>query len=82
MLKPKEVESHTGTLNGVVSDLIRRLQHQRSRHGQHVVQDVAGEFYKFGLEGACLGQCLGWGQGWGPWERRGTFCSEIGDGSA
>ncbi|XP_007067091.2 25-hydroxyvitamin D-1 alpha hydroxylase, mitochondrial [Chelonia mydas] len=51
MLKPKEVESHTGTLNGVVSDLIRRLQHQRSRHGQHVVQDVAGEFYKFGLEG-------------------------------
>uniref|UniRef100_A0A8C3HYV4 Cytochrome P450 family 27 subfamily B member 1 n=1 Tax=Chrysemys picta bellii TaxID=8478 RepID=A0A8C3HYV4_CHRPI len=30
MLKPKEVESYTGTLNGVVSDLIRRLQHQRS----------------------------------------------------
>ncbi|XP_034648509.1 25-hydroxyvitamin D-1 alpha hydroxylase, mitochondrial [Trachemys scripta elegans] len=51
MLKPKEVESYTGTLNGVVSDLIRRLQHQRSRHQQHVVKDVAGEFYKFGLEG-------------------------------
>ncbi|XP_050781256.1 25-hydroxyvitamin D-1 alpha hydroxylase, mitochondrial [Gopherus flavomarginatus] len=51
MLKPKEVESYTGTLNGVVSDLIRRLQHQRSCHQQHVVKDVAGEFYKFGLEG-------------------------------
>uniref|UniRef100_A0A8C0GJE2 Cytochrome P450 family 27 subfamily B member 1 n=1 Tax=Chelonoidis abingdonii TaxID=106734 RepID=A0A8C0GJE2_CHEAB len=30
MLKPKEVESYTGTLNSVVSDLIRRLQHQRN----------------------------------------------------
>uniref|UniRef100_A0A8C6X9L8 Cytochrome P450 family 27 subfamily B member 1 n=1 Tax=Naja naja TaxID=35670 RepID=A0A8C6X9L8_NAJNA len=29
MLKPKEVESYTGTLNEVVSDLIGRLQHQR-----------------------------------------------------
>ncbi|XP_075757841.1 25-hydroxyvitamin D-1 alpha hydroxylase, mitochondrial [Pelodiscus sinensis] len=51
MLKPKEVESYTGTLNSVVSDLIRRLQDQRSRHEQQVVKDVAGEFYKFGLEG-------------------------------
>uniref|UniRef100_A0A8C0GP90 Cytochrome P450 family 27 subfamily B member 1 n=1 Tax=Chelonoidis abingdonii TaxID=106734 RepID=A0A8C0GP90_CHEAB len=32
MLKPKEVESYTGTLNSVVSDLIRRLQHQRRQH--------------------------------------------------
>ncbi|XP_074835869.1 25-hydroxyvitamin D-1 alpha hydroxylase, mitochondrial [Carettochelys insculpta] len=51
MLKPKEVESYTGTLNSVVSDLVRRLHHQRSCHGQQVVKDVAGEFYKFGLEG-------------------------------
>uniref|UniRef100_A0A8C7DVE4 Cytochrome P450 family 27 subfamily B member 1 n=1 Tax=Naja naja TaxID=35670 RepID=A0A8C7DVE4_NAJNA len=35
MLKPKEVESYTGTLNEV----------------RHVVKNVADEFYKFGLEG-------------------------------
>lgn len=51
MLKPKEVESYTGTLNEVVSDLICRLQHQRSLHERHVVKNVADEFYKFGLEG-------------------------------
>nr|XP_056720845.1 25-hydroxyvitamin D-1 alpha hydroxylase, mitochondrial isoform X2 [Euleptes europaea] len=51
MLKPKEVEAYTGTLNEVVSDLIGRLEHQRNLHEQHVVKDVAGEFYKFGLEG-------------------------------
>ncbi|XP_034268095.1 25-hydroxyvitamin D-1 alpha hydroxylase, mitochondrial [Pantherophis guttatus] len=51
MLKPKEVESYTGTLNEVVSDLIGRLQHQRNSHERHVVKNVADEFYKFGLEG-------------------------------
>ncbi|XP_015676154.1 25-hydroxyvitamin D-1 alpha hydroxylase, mitochondrial [Protobothrops mucrosquamatus] len=51
MLKPKEVESYTGTLNDVVSDLICRLQHQRNLHERHVVKNVADEFYKFGLEG-------------------------------
>ncbi|KAL7989810.1 hypothetical protein Chor_012476, partial [Crotalus horridus] len=51
MLKPKEVESYTGTLNEVVSDLICRLQHQRNLHERHVVKNVADEFYKFGLEG-------------------------------
>ncbi|XP_070596832.1 25-hydroxyvitamin D-1 alpha hydroxylase, mitochondrial [Erythrolamprus reginae] len=51
MLKPKEVESYTGTLNEVVSDLIGRLQHQRNLHERHVVRNVADEFYKFGLEG-------------------------------
>ncbi|XP_013926884.1 PREDICTED: 25-hydroxyvitamin D-1 alpha hydroxylase, mitochondrial [Thamnophis sirtalis] len=51
MLKPKEVESYTGILNEVVSDLIGRLQHQRNRHERHVVKNVADEFYKFGLEG-------------------------------
>uniref|UniRef100_A0A8C8VNV5 Cytochrome P450 family 27 subfamily B member 1 n=1 Tax=Pelusios castaneus TaxID=367368 RepID=A0A8C8VNV5_9SAUR len=51
MLKPKAVESYEGTLNGVVTDLLRRLRHQRARHGQSVVKDVGGEFYKFGLEG-------------------------------
>uniref|UniRef100_A0A8C3SB23 Cytochrome P450 family 27 subfamily B member 1 n=1 Tax=Chelydra serpentina TaxID=8475 RepID=A0A8C3SB23_CHESE len=34
MLKPKEVESYTGTLNSVVGDLIRRLQHQRACRGR------------------------------------------------
>lgn len=53
MLKPKEVEAYTGTLNEVVSDLIGRLEHQRNLHEDHVVKDVAGEFYKFGLEGMC-----------------------------
>ncbi|XP_006266850.2 25-hydroxyvitamin D-1 alpha hydroxylase, mitochondrial [Alligator mississippiensis] len=51
MLKPKEVESYAGALNGVVGDLIRRLELRRHRHERHVVTDVAGEFYKFGLEG-------------------------------
>lgn len=54
MLKPKEVESYTGTLNEVVSDLIGRLHHQRNRHERHVVKNVANEFYKFGLEGILL----------------------------
>lgn len=53
MLKPKEVESYTSTLNDVVSDLICRLEHQRNLHECHVVKDVAEEFYKFGLEGIC-----------------------------
>uniref|UniRef100_A0A8D2LMY7 Cytochrome P450 family 27 subfamily B member 1 n=1 Tax=Varanus komodoensis TaxID=61221 RepID=A0A8D2LMY7_VARKO len=51
MLKPKEVEAYTGTLNDVVGDLVRRLQHQRNCHERHVVKNVADEFYKFGLEG-------------------------------
>ncbi|XP_066473794.1 25-hydroxyvitamin D-1 alpha hydroxylase, mitochondrial [Tiliqua scincoides] len=51
MLKPKEVESYTGTLNDVVSDLVRRLERQRNLHEQQVVKNVADEFYKFGLEG-------------------------------
>uniref|UniRef100_A0A8C5SPP7 Cytochrome P450 family 27 subfamily B member 1 n=1 Tax=Laticauda laticaudata TaxID=8630 RepID=A0A8C5SPP7_LATLA len=51
MLKPKEVESYTGILNEVVSDLIGRLQHQRNLHERHVVKNVTDEFYKFGLEG-------------------------------
>lgn len=55
MLKPKEVESYAGALNGVVGDLIRRLELRRHRHERHVVTDVASEFYKFGLEGAWLG---------------------------
>lgn len=55
MLKPKEVESYTGTLNDVVSDLVRRLERQRNLHEQHVVKNVADEFYKFGLEGTSLG---------------------------
>lgn len=54
MLKPKEVESYTGTLNDVVGDLVCRLERQRNLHEQQVVKNVADEFYKFGLEGTSL----------------------------
>ncbi|XP_078057315.1 25-hydroxyvitamin D-1 alpha hydroxylase, mitochondrial isoform X5 [Mustelus asterias] len=51
MLKPKEVEAYDGVLNGVVTDLIYRLRHQRTKTEGVLVKDVVEEFYKFGLEG-------------------------------
>nr|AAB86461.1 25-hydroxyvitamin D 1-hydroxylase [Rattus norvegicus] len=44
---------YAGTLDSVVSDLVRRLRRQRGRGSglPDLVLDVAGEFYKFGLEG-------------------------------
>eukprot|EP00062_Callorhinchus_milii_P025751 gi/632987078/ref/XP_007910592.1/ PREDICTED: 25-hydroxyvitamin D-1 alpha hydroxylase, mitochondrial [Callorhinchus milii] len=51
MLKPKEVTAYSDVLNQVVTDLIARLRNQRSKSNNKVVKDVAGEFYKFGLEG-------------------------------
>ncbi|NXA43345.1 CP27B protein, partial [Eudromia elegans] len=51
LLRPRAAQAYAGALGAVVTDLLRRLQHQRDRHPQHLVPDVATEFYKFGLEG-------------------------------
>ncbi|XP_029442612.1 25-hydroxyvitamin D-1 alpha hydroxylase, mitochondrial-like [Rhinatrema bivittatum] len=51
MLKPKEVEAYGGALNSVVTDLIKRLEHQQRQNKSLLVRDIASEFYKFGLEG-------------------------------
>lgn len=49
MLRPKAVEAYDHTLNSVVDDLITKLRLRRSSQG--LVADIAGEFYRFGLEG-------------------------------
>lgn len=49
MLRPKAVEAYDETLNSVVSDLIAKLRLCRRSRG--LVTDIAGEFYRFGLEG-------------------------------
>ncbi|GAB0201388.1 25-hydroxyvitamin D-1 alpha hydroxylase, mitochondrial-like [Grus japonensis] len=51
LLRPQAAEGYAGPVAGVVGDLLRRLQRQRDRHPQHLVPDLAAEFYKFGLEG-------------------------------
>lgn len=52
MLKPKHVSSYTNTLNEVVTDFLERLVWLRAIHGEGVmVNDVAGELYKFAFEG-------------------------------
>ncbi|NWX48011.1 CP27B protein, partial [Steatornis caripensis] len=51
LLRPQAAEGYAGPVAGVVGDLLRRLQHQRNRHPQHLIPDLATEFYKFGLEG-------------------------------
>uniref|UniRef100_A0A8C6ZMY1 Methyltransferase 1, tRNA methylguanosine n=1 Tax=Nothoprocta perdicaria TaxID=30464 RepID=A0A8C6ZMY1_NOTPE len=51
LLRPRAAQAYAGALDAVVTDLLRRLQRQRDRHPQHLVPDVATEFYKFGLEG-------------------------------
>uniref|UniRef100_A0A663EFD9 Cytochrome P450 family 27 subfamily B member 1 n=1 Tax=Aquila chrysaetos chrysaetos TaxID=223781 RepID=A0A663EFD9_AQUCH len=51
LLRPRAVEGYGGPVADVVGDLLRRLQRQRDRHPQHLVPDLAAEFYKFGLEG-------------------------------
>ncbi|MBN3317701.1 CP27B protein, partial [Atractosteus spatula] len=51
MLRPRAVEAYGDTLNGVVTDLIAKLQFSRRQNAQGVVKDVASEFYRFGLEG-------------------------------
>ncbi|XP_075345851.1 25-hydroxyvitamin D-1 alpha hydroxylase, mitochondrial, partial [Mycteria americana] len=51
LLRPRAAEGYAGPVASVVGDLLRRLQRQRDRHPQHLVPDIATEFYKFGLEG-------------------------------
>ncbi|XP_045729039.1 25-hydroxyvitamin D-1 alpha hydroxylase, mitochondrial isoform X2 [Mirounga angustirostris] len=64
LLPPQAAARYAGTLDDVVHDLVRRLRHQRGRGAgpPALVRDVAGEFYKFGLEGIAavlLGSRLG-----------------------
>lgn len=52
MLKPKHVLSYTNTINEVVTDFIDRVDWLRETSGQGVmVNDLAGELYKFAFEG-------------------------------
>ncbi|DAA29656.1 25-hydroxyvitamin D-1 alpha hydroxylase, mitochondrial [Bos indicus x Bos taurus] len=64
LLRPQAAARYAGTLHGVVRDLVRRLRRQRGLGAgpPSLVRDVAGEFYKFGLEGIAavlLGSRLG-----------------------
>lgn len=56
LLRPQAAAGYAATLDNVVRDLVRRLRRQRGRGSglPNLVQDVAGEFYKFGLEGESL----------------------------
>lgn len=52
MLKPKHVSSYTNTINEVVTDFIARVAWLRETSGGGVmVNDLAGELYKFAFEG-------------------------------
>nr|XP_011726696.1 25-hydroxyvitamin D-1 alpha hydroxylase, mitochondrial isoform X1 [Macaca nemestrina] len=64
LLRPQAAARYAETLDNVVRDLVRRLRCQRGRGTgpPALVRDVAGEFYKFGLEGIAavlLGSRLG-----------------------
>lgn len=52
MLKPKHVQSYTNAINEVVTDFVDRVEWLRETDGQGVmVNDLAGELYKFAFEG-------------------------------
>ncbi|XP_021513985.1 25-hydroxyvitamin D-1 alpha hydroxylase, mitochondrial [Meriones unguiculatus] len=64
LLRPQAAAGYARTLDTVVCDLVQRLRRQRGRGSglPDLVLDVAGEFYKFGLEGigaVLLGSRLG-----------------------
>uniref|UniRef100_A0A8D2D5Y1 Cytochrome P450 family 27 subfamily B member 1 n=1 Tax=Sciurus vulgaris TaxID=55149 RepID=A0A8D2D5Y1_SCIVU len=64
LLRPQAAAGYAETLDKVVGDLVRLLRRQRGRGTgpPTLVRDVAGEFYKFGLEGIAavlLGSRLG-----------------------
>ncbi|XP_021061462.1 25-hydroxyvitamin D-1 alpha hydroxylase, mitochondrial [Mus pahari] len=64
LLRPQAAAGYAGTLDNVVRDLVRQLRRQRGRGSglPDLVLDVAGEFYKFGLESigaVLLGSRLG-----------------------
>ncbi|XP_036415039.1 25-hydroxyvitamin D-1 alpha hydroxylase, mitochondrial [Colossoma macropomum] len=51
MLRPKAVEAYDSTLNAVVTDLVAKLRLRKQQNPSGVINDIAGEFYRFGLEG-------------------------------
>ncbi|TRY59297.1 hypothetical protein DNTS_016372 [Danionella cerebrum] len=54
MLKPKHVSGYANAINGVARDFIEKVAKLRTVKGDVVlVQDVAGELYKFAFEGIC-----------------------------
>lgn len=58
MLKPKHVLSYTHTINEVVTDFVDRVDWLRESSGQGVmVNDLAGELYKFAFEGERKNEC-------------------------
>lgn len=64
LLRPQAAVGYAETLDKVVGDLVQRLRRQRGcgNGPPALVRDVAGEFYKFGLEGIAavlLGSRLG-----------------------
>ncbi|XP_043822824.1 25-hydroxyvitamin D-1 alpha hydroxylase, mitochondrial [Dromiciops gliroides] len=64
LLLPRASADYAETVDSVVCDLVRLLRRQKGRLGgsSDLVRDVAGEFYKFGLEGigaVLLGSRLG-----------------------
>ncbi|XP_072511319.1 25-hydroxyvitamin D-1 alpha hydroxylase, mitochondrial isoform X2 [Notamacropus eugenii] len=64
LLRPRASADYSEALDSVVCDLVRRLRREKGSLGgsSDLVRDVAGEFYKFGLEGigaVLLGSRLG-----------------------
>lgn len=52
MLKPQHVSSYSNTINEVVTDFLEKLAWLRAKDGGGVmVNDMAGELYKFAFEG-------------------------------
>ncbi|KAJ8260182.1 hypothetical protein GJAV_G00178020 [Gymnothorax javanicus] len=51
MLRPRAVEAYDATLNNVVSDLLAKLQLRSQENPSGLIRDIAGELYRFGLEG-------------------------------
>lgn len=52
LLKPKHVSSYADTINEVVTDFMERVTWLRETSGEGVmVNDLAGELYKFAFEG-------------------------------
>uniref|UniRef100_A0A6Q2YCV0 Cytochrome P450 family 27 subfamily A member 3 n=1 Tax=Esox lucius TaxID=8010 RepID=A0A6Q2YCV0_ESOLU len=54
MLKPRHVSAYSNAINNVVTDFIEKVTCLRDTKGDGVmVNDVAGELYKFAFEGIC-----------------------------
>ncbi|KAL0963999.1 hypothetical protein UPYG_G00316290 [Umbra pygmaea] len=54
MLKPRHVSAYSNAINNVVTDFIEKVAWLRDSRGDGVmVNDLAGELYKFAFEGIC-----------------------------